>query len=281
MWLPWIPWDVAALLALALLGAAVPARRIRVRRVSVTVAPILHELGLVAALYAVWQGATSLSLLQTSGADRRGMDVWRLERWLHLPNEHSLQALFVPHPALVRALDTYYAVAHVPALAAMLVWVYVCHRAHYPGARNTVAGLTGVCLLVQYLPVAPPRLLPATGMVDTGLLFGPSVYGRHVTAGIDQFSAMPSIHAGWALVVAAVVFRLGGRGWRWLGPLHAVATVLAVVVTGNHTWADCLVAGVAAVAAYYAQRAVREKLRARPAVPEVSAPVADAAVPGG
>jgi hypothetical protein len=121
MWLPWVPWDVAAGAAAVLLGAGRWAGRGHRPAPVPRVRPWLTELGLVSLLYAISQEAARLSLLQTPGAAARGLWIWRAERVLRLPSEAALQRLFLPHPALVRILDAYYVAAHVPALAVALV----------------------------------------------------------------------------------------------------------------------------------------------------------------
>ena len=75
---------------------------------------------------------------------------------------------------------------------------------------------TGLSLLVQLIPVAPPRMLPADQMVDTAVMYGQSVYGSVAGFRADQLSAMPSVHIGWALLVAVVVVQVSRSRWRWL-----------------------------------------------------------------
>jgi hypothetical protein len=99
-----------------------------------------------------------------------------------------------------------------------------------------------VCFLIQLIPVAPPRLLPGVGFIDTGLLYHQSVYGA-VGAGVsDQVSAMPSLHMAWACLIALAVIQVSPSPRRWLIVLHPVATMLVVVVTANHYWLDGIVA---------------------------------------
>ncbi len=95
---------------------------------------------------------------------------------------------------------------------------------------------------MQLIPVAPPRMLPGTGLVDTAVRYHQSVYSA--TAGFepDQLSAMPSVHVGWALLVAVAVIMTAKSGWRWLAVLYPVMTTLAVIVTANHFWLDGIVA---------------------------------------
>jgi hypothetical protein len=53
---------------------------------------------------------------------------------------------------------------------------------------------------------------------------------------------MPSLHVGWAVVVAVGVIVVLKSRWRWLVVLHPVITLLVVVVSGNHFWTDGIVA---------------------------------------
>jgi hypothetical protein len=213
------------------------------RRSRLTAAAVfLQESALVVALFALWQFAGSFAVMGPGGALARGRWIWQLERTLHLPSETALQHLFLPQPLLVQAFNLYYDVLHFPVLIGCLIWLFVWHRDLYIRRRTTLAVFTGACLLVQLIPVAPPRMLPRTGMVDTAVRYHQSVY--QTTAGFDpdQLSAMPSVHVGWAILVAIMIISGARSRWRWLAVLYPVATTLAVVVTANHYWMDGIVA---------------------------------------
>jgi hypothetical protein len=145
---------------------------------------------------------------------------------------------------LARSTNFFYAVFHVPATVAVLVWLFVRHRDAYPRWRNVLSMLTAACLVIRYVRVAPPRFLPELGYVDLATRYGLSVYGPVGTGVSDQFAAMPSIHVGWAALVTFGVVGASTSKWRWLFIAHLVFTMFAVSATGNHWWLD----GVAAVA---------------------------------
>jgi len=235
----WVPWQDAAVGAVTA-AAATPVLKDRVVPACRALAAWTRELALVFALYALWQLAGDLSLARPDRAVARGRDVARWERWVHLPSEASAQRVVLGFHELVRILNYYYAVLHVAALGICLVWLFVRHRDRYPAVRNVLVLVTGASLLVQLVPVAPPRLVPGLGVVDTGHLIGPSVYSSTVAPGLDQLSAMPSLHVGWALVVAGAVVYAVRTPWRWLAWLYPALTGWVVVVTGNHYWADGL-----------------------------------------
>jgi hypothetical protein len=241
--LEWLPWQDAAGAAggcgMATVGLS--GRRHRAVRAAATWA---RELTIMLVLYALWQYAGDLSVTQGQGAIDRGRDIWRLERSIGLPSEASTQRLVLGSHDLIRVMNVYYAQVHVAALGVCLVWLFARHRDRYPAIRNVLVLVTGASLLIQLLPVAPPRLVPGLGLVDTGHVIGPSVYPATAAPGLDQLSAMPSLHVGWALVVAAaVVYSLRSR-WRWLAVVYPAVTWYVVVVTGNHYWADGIVASV-------------------------------------
>jgi hypothetical protein len=237
----WLPWTDAAAAAA---GAGVATRVMvsRARRAWRAASAWTRELTVMLALYALWQLAGDLSLGNEGGALQRGRDIYRAEQWAHLPSERSVQSFLLGHHDLLRVFNLYYVGLHVGVMGACLVWVFARHRDRYPVVRNTLALATGVSLLVALEPVAPPRLIPGLGLVDTGRLVGPTVYPATARPGLDQLSAMPSVHVAWALVVAGTVVYLLRSPWRWLAVLYPVFTVIVVVVTGNHYWADGAVA---------------------------------------
>jgi hypothetical protein len=53
---------------------------------------------------------------------------------------------------------------------------------------------------------------------------------------------MPSLHVGWALLIAVVVIRTANSPWRWATIAHPIITTAVVVVTANHYWIDAIVA---------------------------------------
>jgi hypothetical protein len=239
--LSWLPWQEAAEVA-GVTAATWTVTSRATRPWARALRPWAQELTLILLLYGVWQYAGEVSLGRTSSALARGSLIWDVERALHLPSERTVQALVLHHRTLLYWLNVYYAVVHVPALGICLIWLFVRHRDRYAPVRTVVALVTGACLAIQLFPVAPPRLLPHLGIVDTGALVGPNVYSRGAP-GIDQFSAMPSLHVGWAFAVAGAIMVVSRSPWRWSALAYPAVTTLVVVFTGNHFWGDAIVAG--------------------------------------
>jgi hypothetical protein len=239
-----VTWQQAAVTSACLIGATAAVRlRGTARPAVVRLTAIAQESGIVIGLFALWQFAGRYATRIPGGALDRAQWIWHAERVARLPDETALQRLFLPHPLIVQLCNLYYASLHFVVLIALLAWVFLRHRDRYPEVRATLVLLTATCLLIQLIPVAPPRMLPSTGMVDTGVLYGQSVYGSVAGFNPDEVSAMPSVHVAWALLIGITVVQLSGSRWRWLALAYPAATSLVVVVTANHFWADGIVAG--------------------------------------
>ncbi len=255
-----LSWQDALILAGCLAIVAVASRVPRVARTWTgwnLWGGVAQEAGLLCALYGLWQFAGSFTVMSPAGALPRASWLWHAERLLRLPSETAVQRPFLAHPLLIQACNLYYDILHFPVLGACLIWLYARHRAHYPRIRTTVALFTGACLLIQFIPVAPPRLLPGTGMVDTAVKYGQSVYSWHGGFDADELSAMPSVHVGWALIVAFAVITVSRSRWRWLAAGYPLLTMLVVVVTANHFWLDGIVAGALVAVIVAGQRLAR------------------------
>jgi hypothetical protein len=252
-----LTWQQATALAGALLVAALCLYQGAVPRLR-GLGPFAREAGVIAGLYALWQLAGSLSVLGTTGAFQRAGWIERTERRWGLPSEASVQGLVSGHPIIVQASNIYYATMHFGALFAFLAWLFVRHRDAYPSIRLTLALSTLVCLLVQLIPVAPPRLLP--GYIDTAQQYGQSVY----TLGLapDELSAMPSVHVAWAVLIGWAVVRVSASKWRWVSVAHPVLTIFVITATANHFWLDGVVAIALLAACVWGQRAGARVVRA-------------------
>ncbi|MBZ6080309.1 phosphatase PAP2 family protein [Streptomyces olivaceus] len=206
--------------------------------------PLVRELLLVAGLFLVYKFGRHLATGHTAEAFRNARHVWDWERALLLPDEGGVQSLLLHGDTLVHVANTYYAAVHFPATVAFLVWLYLRRPAHYVWARRVLAAVTGAALALHLLfPLAPPRMLTAAGLVDTARVYGPSVYGPPSTDELsNQFAAMPSLHFGWALMLAVGLIAASRSGLRWLWLLHPLVTLLVIVGTANHYWLDVFAA---------------------------------------
>ena len=170
--------------------------------------------------------------------------VWDLERILRLPDEETLQDWALQWPDLLKAANWYYVGVHFPVTLGFLVWGWLRRPPpEYRWARRLIITLTAFAMVLHTaMPLAPPRMLNSLGFLDTMATFGPTAYGGGTANVANQFAAMPSLHVGWALLIAVVVVRTARGRWRWLVLAHPLITTLVVVVTANHYWVDALVA---------------------------------------
>ncbi|MEU3747182.1 phosphatase PAP2 family protein [Streptomyces narbonensis] len=230
----------------------------------------MREFVLVTALFLVYKFGRLVANGHEARAFRNADLVWDAERALHLPGEGTIQQLLMHGEPLIRAANTYYAAVHFPATVAFLGWLYWRRPAHYLWSRRALALLTGAALALHLLiPLAPPRMLAATGLVDTARVYGPSVYGATPEADsmANQFAAMPSLHFGWALMVAIGLIAATRSRWRVLWLLHPLLTLLVIVGTANHYWFDALAAAALLCLALFAVRAPGHGRTAPPPLP--------------
>lgn len=195
--------------------------------------PAFRELALMAGVFVAWQLEVFATTTRYTGAYPVGRWVWTAERALWLPSEAWLQRLVSWSRPLMWASVGFYEVAFwvVPLVVGVLLWRR--DRARYVAWRNLFIASTVTAFLVACaLPVAPPRLLGVAS--DFGVQLGVSEYRSR---GVDVLSAFPSVHVVWAVLVSAGCVALGRRRLGWL---YVAATVLDVIVTGNHTWFDCV-----------------------------------------
>lgn len=236
--------ELSALLAIGSAAMrAVPQRHVRM------LAPFAFEAAILALLYSLWQLAGSWSVTGMSSALDRAHWIMRAEHDLLLPSEQSMQHLILGHPLVVQGVNLYYDTMHFTMMFVFLLWLFVRHRDQYRPVRTTMAMATGVCLLIQLIPVAPPRMI--AGFTDTALLYHQSVYSNGLAA--DQLSAMPSVHVAWAVIVGWYAVKISPSRWRWIAVVHTVLTVFCVVATANHWWLDGIVATLVVVACAWAR----------------------------
>jgi hypothetical protein len=204
---------------------------------------LVPEFLLVAAGYIAYTLGRFAATKHPDGSYAHAAQVWDFERWLRLPNEADLQQAVLGWSRLMDLANLHYQIGYVVSVVGSLAWLYIRHPGHYIWYRRFLTLVTFIGLIGHIVyPMAPPRLLGGDRVVDSAQVFGHSVYGPEGTGLSNHFAAMPSLHVGWAVVVAIGVVVVLRTPWRWLAVLHPVITLLVVVVTGNHFWMDGIVA---------------------------------------
>jgi hypothetical protein len=202
---------------------------------------VVREAVLLATLFLVYSAGRQIAARHTGSAFDHARELLSFQSWLQLPNEASVQHAALKLPHLVETANLYYASVHAPLTATVLLWLSIWRPKAYPHVRWTMVSVTGLALIGHIaFPLAPPRMMP--GFVDTGLKFGQSVYGPDDSGGpVNQFAAMPSLHVGWAALIAVSLILITRSRWRWLWLAHPIITFGVVVVTANHYWLDGIV----------------------------------------
>jgi hypothetical protein len=216
---------------------------------------IALELVVVASLFLAYRFGRLLVGHSSAEALDHASELIGWERAIGLPSELDLQQLMLSSETVTRLANIYYATVHFPLTALFLVWLFIRSRDHYRRIRTSMALLTAMALLIHAaFPLAPARMLHGLGFVDTAAMYGPTVYSDapQTDTVANQFAAMPSLHFGWAVIVAMGIIRVSRSRWRWLWIAHPMITLLVIVGTGNHYWTDAAVAGVLLLATEYA-----------------------------
>jgi hypothetical protein len=232
---------------------------------------LLLELLLIRVTYAAYQ---QVRLAATGGsnsagratAEKHGQQIFDLERLLHIDIEHWANHAVVKADWLRNFFDFYYESFHFVVPLSVLAVLYWRRPVDYRWARASLGFATLLALVGFWLyPLAPPRLMPALGIIDTvhGVQdFSKPDYGT-LTALTNQYAAMPSLHFGWSLWCGVVIVLIAPRWWmKGLGLLHPLFTVSAIVATGNH-WVLDAVGGAVVVAGGFGLSYVFQGPRAR------------------
>lgn len=213
---------------------------------------LLLELLLIRVGYSAYSQVRMAAAGSRSTAEAHGEQIHAIEQFLFLDIEHWVNHAVVRTGWLEDFLNFYYTSFHFLIPLTVLGVLYVRRPDAYRWARTALGFATVLALLGFWLyPLAPPRLMPELGFVDTvhGVQdFSRPDYGS-LTAFTNQYAAMPSLHFGWSLWCGVVVVALAPRLWmKLLGLLHPFFTVCAIVGTANH-WVLDAVGGAAVVAA--------------------------------
>jgi hypothetical protein len=202
----------------------------------------LGELALVALAFLLYFVVRANVIDRPDLALENARHVMDVERWFGLQHELAAQEAVLDSRLAVRFVNFVYFWLDFPLIAAVGLLMYWRRRAHYTFARDAIL-FSGACALLAYalFPVAPPRLVPETGMVDTLQAYNNLSYQAQSTSFfVNPYAAMPSLHVGWAVLLAIGVWRAwpGNRVVLALALLHPLTQWASTVVTGNHFWLD-------------------------------------------
>jgi hypothetical protein len=199
-----------------------------------------------------------------------------LEQTLGIYAEASWQRWALDSGAAVRLFNFVYFWLDFPLIIVLGLVMYFRRRRQYTFTRDAILASGAVALVCYALyPLAPPRLLPEAGVIDTLQAFNNLSYQAQSTSFfVNPYAALPSLHVGWAFLVAlgVVLAFPGNRLVLALALLHPLAQWASTVFTGNHYFLDGVAGiGVAVLGVAFAvamqrwgYRGVRRALRIDP-----------------
>jgi hypothetical protein len=226
---------------------------------------LIFEVALIGISYWLYSLVRNGVPTQVGEATDRAIDLYEFEKDIGIGFEKGLNKAVDGIGWLVVPVNYYYATMHFVVTIAVLVWLWRSFPTRYRPLRSVLYATNAVALIGFWaLPLAPPRFLP--GFVDTIVTHGTwgSWASADVAAYSNQYAAMPSMHAGWALWCGVIIFVLARRRWvQVLGIAYPLVTSFVIVATGNHFVLD-IVGGWIALAIGFAAQAL---IFRRPALP--------------
>lgn len=235
---------------MAMVASTVPSAPSRLREWLSTRHSLLAEVLVVVGLYATYELARGLVAGDSVEAEHHARRVVALERSLHVFVEGDVQRFAHGVPVLVTLLGGAYLTMHLTVSAGVLLWLHRRRPAGFAFARTALL-VASALALVGYLvyPTAPPRMA-GIGIADT-------ISSRHldldhglVSFFYNPYAAVPSMHIGYALIIAAtVVSEVRSPIARALALLYPLVVLLVIVATGNHFFFDAAAGAAVAVVA--------------------------------
>lgn len=200
----------------------------------------LAEFGFAWAMALTYFLVRGVTLPDADAAFAHADQIVAIERQIGVFLETAIQGAVEPYPILMRFANFIYVWWHWPVIVPVLVWLYLKRPGDYPIYRNAflISGAIGLVIFALY-PVAPPRFLDSIDIQDTvskrtifsNILLPPSL--------TNVYAAMPSLHAGWNLLVGIALVRHATRWYvRLFGIVMPVLMFWSIVATGNHYIVD-------------------------------------------
>ena len=176
--------------------------------------------------------------------------------------ERDLQQWALGTPALVWVMNHFYKQSHWSMTSLVVCFFFTRRRDAFRIFRKWFI-LCNILAFAYYIvfPVAPPRLCPDMGVVDTILAYGSYSQKTLENGLVNKFAAMPSMHFGYSCMFAiAIIFlrpapdsvfdlkavltthqQLKYAVSVFLVCMYPLFMFLSIVITGNHFISDAIV----------------------------------------
>ncbi|MBZ4322130.1 bifunctional glycosyltransferase 87/phosphatase PAP2 family protein [Streptomyces huiliensis] len=199
---------------------------------------LLLELMLIRVGYFVYSYIRGSAPEERALAESHGRQIIGAEEFLHIDFEHGFNHFVAGVGWLKDSMNYYYGTFHFLVPLSLLAFLYVRRPATYRWARTALALATLLALVGFWAyPLAPPRLMPGRGFVDTAN--GPQDLSNPdfgaLTELSNQYAAMPSLHIGWSLWCGVMIAVVAPKVWmKALGMVYPMLTFLVIIGTANH-----------------------------------------------
>jgi hypothetical protein len=218
------------------------------------------ELALTGVGYWLYSLVRNAVPTQEERAEHNAHGIWHLEQHLGVAAERSVNHWFDHITWLITGLDYDYATLHFIVTIGVLVWLFRSHPGRYAAARAALFVTTAIALVGFYFfPLAPPRLMTDGGFIDTVLehhTWG-SMASGNLASMDNQYAAMPSMHIGWSLWCGLTIALLARRRWvKLLGLLYPASTLVVIIATANHFFADAIAGALCTAVGFAVSRVV-------------------------
>ena len=212
----------------------------------------LIEIGLVAFGFLVYFIVRGAVVDRTGEALANARAIIEVQKGAGILFEPALNAWTMDAGWRIDLFNWVYFWLDFPLIVGAGLFLFVKSRFHYTLLRDSLL-ISGGFALIMYAsyPVAPPRYLPEWGFVDTLEQFANLSYqAQSMAAFVNPYAAVPSLHVGWSVLLAFVVFMATRNVILRAGVLLILATqTVAVMATANHYFFDAMVGTLVCVAA--------------------------------
>lgn len=224
---------------------------------------VARQLALFGLAYLSYSFIRGFAVVDTTVAFDHTRDVIQLERALHIFVEPSIQAWAMGSHALIDVSSWLYVNAQTTVTLIALIYIYLRHNRSFYFVRNMLM-IAMVIALVGYavFPTAPPRFMPEWGFVNTVASIAGGHVGREsasVTAFINPYAAVPSMHVAFALMIGwGLAYLVKPRILKLAWALYPFLIAFVIIATANHFIFDSVLGALtAAISALAAQRLAR------------------------
>jgi hypothetical protein len=200
---------------------------------------------------------------QSAAAFAHARDIVSLEKSLHVFVEPSVQKWAIGTGFINDVGSWMYLNTHFVVTTCTLAFIYLFRNEHFYFVRNMFMVAMGLALVGYIIyPTAPPRMLPEFGFVDSVSDFTGVSSDSNVNALFNPYAAVPSMHVGFALMLAYPMIRMAKyKATRIAWGLYAPVVTCVVVLTANHWVFDAATGALVALVSGLAAHTVFARVR--------------------